>query len=507
MTYTFLSFSPGRVNMKITTTTTFVLSFILWFSLLTLISTDHTNDYSVISPVYARPQVSSEGPTLNDPNLTVETFYQGLKSPTSMAFLGPNDILVLEKGQGTVQRIVNGEMLPEPLIQVDVTSKDERGLLGIAIASNDEERDSKENDGDATMRTTETTTTRESGFSSSASPTYVFLFFTEAGQSKGDTPGGNRVYKYELVENNTKLANPILLLDLPATPDDSHVGGALQIGPDNNLYLTIGDQRPTAFDRTDSPDSQTKAQNYINGIDPDGRAGILRITQDGGVVGGNEGIFGNEHPLNKYYAIGVKNSFGIDFDPVTGYLWDTENGPTFGDEINFVDPGFNSGWASIQGFWTLDDSHKKVEELIPASINAEEEEKDYGLVDFDGKGKYSAPEFVWDVAPTALSFLNSDKLGDQYENDIFVGDAKYGNLYHFKLDEQRTGLLLDGPLEDKIGTIEELEQQGAVFGHGFGVITDIEVGPEGYLYILSFGKEGTLYRIVPVANSEEEMVS
>ena len=280
MTYIFLSFSPGRVNMKITTTTTFLLSFILGFSLLTLISTDHTNDYSIISPVYARPQVSSEGPTLNDPNLTVETVYQGLISPTSMAFLGPNDILVLEKGQGTVQRIVNGEMLPEPLIQVDVTSKDERGLLGIAIASNDEERDSKENDGDSTMRTTETITTRESGFSSSASPTYVFLFFTEAGQSKGDTPGGNRVYKYELVENNTKLANPILLLDLPAMPDDSHVGGALQVGPDNNLYLTLGDQRPTAYNKMDSPDSQTKAQNYVDGLEPDGRAGILRITQE-----------------------------------------------------------------------------------------------------------------------------------------------------------------------------------------------------------------------------------
>src|SRR5688500_8087059 len=119
MTYISLSFSSGRVNMKITTTITFVLSFILVFSLLTLISTYHTNDYSIISPVYARPQVASEGPTLNDPNLTVQTVYQGLKSPTSMAFLGPNDILVLEKGQGTVQRIVNGEMLPEPLIHVD----------------------------------------------------------------------------------------------------------------------------------------------------------------------------------------------------------------------------------------------------------------------------------------------------------------------------------------------------------------------------------------------------
>ena len=122
-----------------TTITTFVLSFILGFSFLSLISIDRNNsDYSIVSTAYARPQVSPDGPTLNDPSLAVETVYEGLKSPTSMAFLGPDDILVLEKGQGTVQRIVNGEILPEPLIQVDVTSKDERGLLGIAIASQEE---------------------------------------------------------------------------------------------------------------------------------------------------------------------------------------------------------------------------------------------------------------------------------------------------------------------------------------------------------------------------------
>ena len=333
MTYAFSMLSLSRVN---STTAIFSLFFNLGL-FLTLISIgDYNSDYYVGS-AYARPQVFLDGPTLNDPNLVVQKVYHGLKSPTAMAFLAPDDILVLEKGQGTVQRIINGEMLPEPLLQVDVNSKDERGLLGIAIASKAEEEGEKQ--ADTTMITAERNT--DAGFSSPTS-TYVFLFFTEAAQSKGDTPAGNRVYKYELVDNNTKLANPTLLLDLPATPDDSHVGGALQIGPDNHLYFTVGDQRPTAFSRTDFPDSQTKAQNYINGIEPDGRAGILRITQDGEVVGGKEGIFGDEHPLNKYYAFGVKNSFGFDFDPVTENLWDTENGPTFGDEINLVEPGFNS---------------------------------------------------------------------------------------------------------------------------------------------------------------------
>ena len=82
-------------------------------------------------------------------------------------------------------------------------------------------------------------------------------------------------------------------------------------------------------------------------------AGILRVNQDGHAVKSkaNEYLLGNTHPLNKYYAYGIRNSFGMDFDPVTGYLWDTENGPGFGDEINLVGPGFNSGWSEIQGFW------------------------------------------------------------------------------------------------------------------------------------------------------------
>src|SRR5918993_3952825 len=223
MVYAFSSlFSFCRVNITTTTTTTFALAFILGLSL-TLISSGyyHGEENAYFSSAYAvRAQTSLEGPVLNDPNLVVETVYKGLKSPTAMTFLGPVDILVLEKGQGTVQRITKGEILQEPLLQVDVNSKDERGLLGIAIAGLEEEVNKK---------ITNTTSTL---------PAHVFLFFTEAGESKGDVPAGNRVYKYELVKgddgNTIKLINPTLLLDLPAGPDDSHVGGMLDIGPDNN---------------------------------------------------------------------------------------------------------------------------------------------------------------------------------------------------------------------------------------------------------------------------------
>ena len=461
------------------------LSLIGSISIIIIMNSGHS---FVLPPVYAaRAKISPEGPIINDPNLVAQVVFKGLKGPTSMAFLGPNDILVLEKNEGTVQRIVNGKMLAEPLLHVNVSSADERGMLGIAVATA------------ATSGTTTATKNMTAGVRTghSSLPTnYVFLYFTEAGSTKGDLPAGNRIYRYELV--NDKLINPKLLLNLPAIPGPSHNGGKLMIGPDNNLYFPIGDLKSSAD--FPSKDFQTKAQNYVDGIDVDGRAGILRITQDGGVVGGI-GILGNEDPLNKYYAYGIKNSFGIGFDPVTGKLWDTENGPTFGDEINLVEPGFNGGWAKIQSIWTVDEAGDKGGEIASSSL-PNPSNGDSGLVDFGGKGKYSDPELTWadSFGPTALKFLNSDKLGKQYQNDMFVGDINYGNIYHFKLDQNRTGLILDGPLADKVASKGEDEQ--TIFAHGFGGITDIEVGPDdGYLYILTFDKvDGTIFRIVPKVN-------
>src|SRR5215208_6763162 len=119
------------------------------------------------------------------------------------------------------------------------------------------------------------------------------------------------------------------------------------------------------------------------------------------------------------------------------------------------------------------------------------------IVNFEGKGKYSDPELIWmdTEGPTAAKFLNSDKLGMQYVNDMFVGDVHNGWIYHFDLNEDRTDLILEGQLADKIANTPE-EMQETIFGEGFGGITDLEVGPDGYLYIVSLG-QGAIYRIVP----------
>ena len=224
-------------------------------------------------------------------------------------------------------------------------------------------------------------------------------------------------------------------------------------------------------------------------------------------------ILGTEEPINKFYAYGIRNSFGMDFDPITGKLWDTENGPDYGDEVNLVEPGFNSGWKVITGLSNNNnnsqqfDADRKLVKCLYCTAEATAPWY-FGIIDWVEKnirgvrdGTYSDPEisFTPPIGPTALKFLNSDKLGKEYENDIFFGDIVYGNLYHFELNENRDALFLNGSLSDKSADgLEEIKSH--IFVQGFGGITDIKVGPDGYLYILTYKRptgEGAIYRIIP----------
>jgi glucose/arabinose dehydrogenase len=393
--------------------------------------------------------ITGPKPSVNDASLTVEQVADGLISPTTMAFLNEDTILVLEKDSGRVRVIENGVVQPEPLLDVAVANDGERGLLGTAI--------SREN---------ETTT-------------YVFLYFTESGggvdgdDRQGVPPAGNRLYRYEL--QGDQLVNPVLLLDLPALPGPLNNGGPIVIGPDNNVYLVIGDVGGHT----------TTAQNFENGSEPDGTGGILRIGKNGEVP---DPIIGTGAFGKYYFAYGVRSGYGMDFDPVTGLLWDTENGAPFVDEINLVSAGFNSGWKIVQG-------------MLPQDYNLA------GLVMFNGESHYRNPEFTWaePVGPTALEFLTSSALGEEYENDMFVGDVSNGTIYRFDLNEDRSALNLEGALEDTVANTPE-EAESVVFGTGFGSITDIKTGPDGYLYLLSFA-DGTLFRVAPIADISSQDVS
>jgi glucose/arabinose dehydrogenase len=155
-------------------------------------------------------------PVFNVPGFTAEVVAEGLALPTTMAFLSQDDILVLEKDKGTVIRVIDGEVQPEPLLDVNVATEVERCMCGIAISQNNE-----------------------------TGKTDVFLYYTEAEGQDGGTPIANRPYKYELASSGSdgggasnstnstfmsaRLINPQLLLDLPALPGPRHNGGAIII--------------------------------------------------------------------------------------------------------------------------------------------------------------------------------------------------------------------------------------------------------------------------------------
>ena len=424
--------------------------------------------------------LAAENITLYDPNLKIELVASGLDFPTTMAFLGPDDFLILEKNTGYVKRFVNGTQVEKPLLHVNTNIKDERGLLGIAVSE-------KKNFNDNPFFIENKKITHN-----------VFLYYIECNAKNLNCE--NRIYKYDLDNKNNVLINPKFLVGVPSFPDPSHIGGIIDIGPDENLYVTVGNFQNTIPTKI----YKTKTQNYEDGEPVDGRAGILRLTQNGYPVlhPNGTGILGNKYPLNAYYAYGIRNSFGIDFDPVTGKLWDTENGPQFGDEINLVEPGFNSGSDRVYGIWEADEFgdmlKNKKGEAVAVGNNPP------NLVNFNGKGHYNPPEFIWikTIAPTALLFLDSDKLGSEYQNDMFVGSADGGRIFHFDLNDKRDGLVLKGNLTDKIA-YDKTEFKDILFAEGFVIITDIKQGPDGYPYIVSGLKQsktakfGAVFRIVP----------
>ena len=289
--------------------------------------------------------------TLKDPNLSLQPVYSDFTSPTGMVFLDDSgkNIIVLEK-KGNVKLISDGILQDTPLKQFDVNFESERGLLGVDVM--------KENNA-----------------------TIVFFYLTEndADQTMTDPNENlrNRVYSFEW--DGTDLINQKLILDLPAIPGPNHNGGKITLSKDNYLYAIIGDLN-----------HRTKLQNFENGGDPDYTGSIYRIDPHSGSAPVDNPFVRSDVPnIDKTFAYGIRNSFGLAVNPITGEVWDTENGPSLSDEINLVEPGFNSGWRSIMGPATSTD---EIEDLVLLSPNS----------------NYSDPEISWLEPPavTDLEFIN-----------------------------------------------------------------------------------------------------
>ena len=362
-------------------------------------------------------------PVLHDDvdNLILEQFSHGIGwGHTSMTFVD-EDILILHKS-GTVHLIRDGVLNNQPILKVAVEATREAGMLGIT------------NVGSA-----------------------VYIYFTAADENGPML--GNMIYRYDW--DGEALINPTLIKSLPS--NEYHDGGAMVADQDGQVYAVIGDTG-----RYGPLQNKSLENLYPPGItDYLDTSVILRVDPDG-----------------PYYAVGIRNSFGLTIDPVTGNMWATENGDDDFDEINMVPDKFNSGWQKIMGPAT----QSEIDSLVPY--------EDY---------VYKDPEFSWKqvVAPTGLSF-GGFKETSMYDDSLFVGDCNFGNLYRFTLNSDRDGFdFVDPGLHDNLAgdgdSIDEI-----IFGTGFNCITDIERGPDGYLYIVSYG-EDTIYRIVPTNADANEM--
>jgi glucose/arabinose dehydrogenase len=461
----------------------------------------------------------SPEPTLEDPRLGVRTVVSGLVTPTSVAFLGPDDVLVLEKNTGKVQRVVNGSVATS-VLDLAVNFGSERGLLGIALHPR-----------------------------FPADPG-VYLFWTES-TTGADTDVldqtpllGNRVDRF--VWNGSRLTFDRNLITLRAIQQDAftittpfgtftqpergnHDGGVLRFGPDGKLYVLFGDvgRRGQLQNLPEGPFEPGVPDDQFGGPEPDDEhlAGvILRLNDDGSTPGDNPFFdlgeeIGGEVGANiqKVFAYGIRNSFGMAFDPKRGGLWTQENGEDAFDEINLVQPGFNGGWIQIMGPVERVAEFKQIETTSlhhedfpnlqqfrwgPERIADTPDQALGRLFALEGS-RYTDPQFSWKhvLAPAAIGFLDGNGLGGRYEGNLFVGfstlDTFNGALLTFEVGKDKLKLR-DGRLDDKVAdnlTFHDMtESESLLFGKNFGIVTDIQTGPTGNLFVVSLS-DGAIYEI------------
>ncbi|MGH7771001.1 MAG: PQQ-dependent sugar dehydrogenase [Candidatus Binatia bacterium] len=449
-------------------------------------------------------------PTMLDPNLSVRTVVTGLITPTSMAFLDTNDILVLEKNTGKVQRVVDG-VIQGPVLDLPVNFGSELGLLGIALHPD-----------------------------FSINPA-VYLYWTESAtgldtSNLNDVPLlGNQVDRF--VWDGLTLTFDQNLIRLRAFQEDAnqpprgnHDGGVIRFGPDGKLYIFIGDvgRRGQTQNLPDGPFGPGVPDDQFGGPEPDNAhlsGVILRLNPDGSVpednpffqvgadIGGEVGA-----NIQKIFSYGHRNSFGLAFDPLSGNLWIQENGDDSFSEINRVDPGFNGGWIQIVGPVERIGDFKAIEtgQIFPQYNGLQQirwppeliadtpEEALSRLFELPGS-LYTDPVFSWkfEVAPAGIGFLNSQALGPEFEGDLFVGAARDflagGYLFRFKLSEDRSDIVVEDPLledrvADNLDKFDITESESLLIGIDFGIGTDIQTGPNGNLFVVSLSN-GAIYEI------------
>ena len=468
--------------------------------------------------VMAAPALAqAPAPEVLDPDLAVRPAASGLDQPTSMAFLGHDDFLVLEKASGKVKRIRDGAV--QEVLDLAVNSNSERGLLGIALHPK----------------------FKQNG--------WVYLFWSQSKTGMDSATGdgvrlmGNRIDRFEWDDGRLEFDRGIMKFrafqqDGTQQLRGNHDGGVIRFGPDGKLYAIVGDtgRRGNTQNLVDGPFGPGLPDDQFGGPETDdlhNTGVIVRLDEDGGAPRDNPfwragRAMGGEvgENVQKIFSYGLRNSFGMAFDPRSGRLWQQENGDDSFSELNRVPPGLNSGWVQIMGPASRVAQFKAIETtMVPDPPDPRAPNGYFGLqqerwlptniADTPAQAlsrlfmlpgsSFSDPELSWkfEVAPGGIGFLDSDDLGRGYEDDLFMGGARDflegGHLFHFNLTRNRLDVDTDDPrlddgVADNVGKWTLQESESLLFGRNFGVGTDIQTGPDGELYVVSLS-HGTVYEI------------
>ena len=508
-----------------------------------------------------------EMPEMLDPRLDVRTVVSGLDTPTTMAFLGPDEFLVLEKNTGQVKHVMNGA-IQGTVLDLAVNFASERGLLGIALHP-----DFPTDPGVYLY------------WSCIAAPPPAEDPFFPTQEECADTPEpgadtddllatpllGNRVDRFTWEGGMLTYDHNLIMLrsfqhdaapeppnqgDEEQPPRANHDGGVLEFGQDGKLYIFIGDVGRRGMlqnlpcgptDVYDCPGEDEKVpDDQFGGPEPDDAhltGVILRLNPNGTAPEDNPffeagtaiALINAEvgENIQKIFSYGHRNGFGLAVDPVSGSIWTQENGDDTFSELNLVEPGLNSGWIQIMGPAERVPQYREIETTFssnpaappalqqlrwpPENIAESPEEALSRLVMIPG-ATYDDPEFSWkwEVAPGGIGFVNSNALGPQFQNDLFVGAAipalEGGYLFHFNLTGNRQMIAVDDPrLEDRVadneGKHEITESESLLIGRNFGSGTDIETGPNGNVFVVSLthGAVFEIFRVQGGGGNDDEV--
>jgi glucose/arabinose dehydrogenase len=367
----------------------------------------------------------SNGVQIPGPKFSV-AILKGLQRPYAMAFLPDGRMLITERA-GRIRIVANGVLDPMPVSGVPaVLNRNLRGFNDIALHPK------------------------------FATNGWIYLTYYKPHPSEADTATAVVARATYDGAHGLKDLREILVADQWVTGPSS---AKILFAKDGTLFFALGIPIP-ARPRpgvTQPADAQNPASLYGK---------ILRINDDGSVPKDNPFV-GKQGYRGEIYAMGIRNAMGLAFHPQTGELWETEDGPQGGDELNIIKPGKNYGWPVVS--YGRAYSGDLTGETGPASAA--------GVLE-----GMEPPLLMWAPSPalTGLCFYTGDRF-PEWRDSVFIG-ALVGESV------QRVVFNMRGLPIRRYPLMSELAQR----------IRDVQQGPDGLLYVLTDEDDGALLRLEPV---------